>query len=474
MLENIVKKTFSKLMGVTIGSIMLLSTAVGGTSNEVTAANCNNYSTFLGDITIVDDTQLAPNQPFVKVFRVRNPNRYDACTWTGDYSFRPVSNEGMSFNTVYLKDIFGPNIEVPPDTIVDIPINMTAPSTEGVKIARGKLANEFGETFGVRPYTKIIVTNSAPYIDWSCKSSDDLTYIGDATIPDDSILLPGNGTDENVLKAWTVEKEGPCVLWGATLSHNSLYRHKDNTQMLPEYSILIPPMWPGVNTLEVRLNIPEAEGTYREHFEVRTIFNEKILTPWVALNIAVPTVNIPPSSQTMHISPDPIYSGSVIYGEAVDFGVPKAGDSEHNNWEVGFLTYNLSNLPSDAVIQNAYIVFNSYGYNDGGITAPPTNLGKFVVKEHKYGPLDSTDLLSCLTGPEDGFNITYPAPPNASALYITNDTIEAQQDLGVNGKKLQMCFYFEIASDTDGEREGVFFRDNLPGHNTLIINYTQP
>ena len=89
---------------------------------------CIYQATFLGDITIPDNTQLAPGTAFVKTWRVRNDG---TCTWGANgyalqlLAFYDGDRLGAS-NSIGLPG------EVPPGSIVDLSVNMIAPQDPGV------------------------------------------------------------------------------------------------------------------------------------------------------------------------------------------------------------------------------------------------------------------------------------------------------------------------------------------------------
>ncbi len=109
---------------------------------------CTNSSKFLADVTIPDDTHLAPNTPFDKTWRLINDG---TCTWETSYQFRLIDGEAMGGATINLPKA------VPAGDTIDISIKLVAPATAGKYTGRWRLFAADGSAFGQRPYVRIIV-----------------------------------------------------------------------------------------------------------------------------------------------------------------------------------------------------------------------------------------------------------------------------------------------------------------------------
>ncbi|RMG92211.1 MAG: hypothetical protein D6706_17290 [Chloroflexi bacterium] len=108
---------------------------------DVDPATCTNSIEFVEDISIPDDTVLAPGQEFTKVWRLRNNG---TCPWTTEYSLVFVGGD----------EIPGPQsvpLESPvaPGQTVDLSVTLTAPAEPGTYRANWQIANAAGEPFGV-------------------------------------------------------------------------------------------------------------------------------------------------------------------------------------------------------------------------------------------------------------------------------------------------------------------------------------
>lgn len=111
------------------------------------------------DVTIPDDTEMGPGDNFTKIWRLEN---IGTCTWTTEYTLTWFSGErlGAPVSVPLTED-------VPPNTSVELSVDMVAPSEAGTYQSNWKLNNAAGEFFGIGPngnaafWVRIIVVESA-------------------------------------------------------------------------------------------------------------------------------------------------------------------------------------------------------------------------------------------------------------------------------------------------------------------------
>jgi hypothetical protein len=116
--------------------------------------SCTDQAAYVTDLSIPDNTPLAPGAPFVKSWRVRNTG---SCAWGPDYALVFVGGEPMGGETpVPLPQ------PVQPGSEIDLSIALVAPTTPGVYRGEWKLQNRGGITFGSRGnypfYAQIVVS----------------------------------------------------------------------------------------------------------------------------------------------------------------------------------------------------------------------------------------------------------------------------------------------------------------------------
>ncbi len=117
---------------------------------------------FVDDITIPDDTVMAPGQTFRKTWRIQNAG---SCVWTPGYQLVYASGDSLS-------DTYAVNLPyaVAPGETIDVSVDMTAPRRYGSFQSNWKLRSPSGNLFGTAYqnneaeggiWVKIVVANSA-------------------------------------------------------------------------------------------------------------------------------------------------------------------------------------------------------------------------------------------------------------------------------------------------------------------------
>lgn len=102
---------------------------------------CYN-SAFVADVTIPDGTVLQPYEKFHKIWRVQNTG---TCAWDQGFGLTIWAGPDMNGSPIYFSDNDQP---VQPGGIVDLGIEMRAPTQAGDYIAHWVMINDQGYTFG--------------------------------------------------------------------------------------------------------------------------------------------------------------------------------------------------------------------------------------------------------------------------------------------------------------------------------------
>ncbi len=155
---------------------------------------------FIDDITVPDNSVMAPNQTFQKVWRIQN---IGSCTWTPAYQLVFMSGNSMSGPaTVNLPRSVAPN------QTIDIAVDLRAPGNPGEYQGNWVIRNASGATFGTGGtvnngiWVKIAVQGSYP------------GYPVNPTWP----VYPGYPTYPGQSGA-----DGQCTLLSMTPSNNTVF-----------------------------------------------------------------------------------------------------------------------------------------------------------------------------------------------------------------------------------------------------------
>lgn len=121
--------------------------AVDVTGATVTPLPCDN-SIFVIDITVPDDTQMAPGQDFVKTWKIKNTG---TCTWGTGYSVIYAYGEKMSGVAEPLTTVVAPGEEV------EVSVRFKAPDKAGQYSSTWRMANANKSPFGEFFFVRIVV-----------------------------------------------------------------------------------------------------------------------------------------------------------------------------------------------------------------------------------------------------------------------------------------------------------------------------
>ncbi len=96
---------------------------------------------FIADVTVPDGTTFAPAAAFLKTWRLKNVG---TCPWTTDYAL--VFDSGNLMDGL---DVVKLSQNVPPGSMVDVSVHLTAPSTAGSYRGYWRFQNADGIRFGI-------------------------------------------------------------------------------------------------------------------------------------------------------------------------------------------------------------------------------------------------------------------------------------------------------------------------------------
>ena len=107
---------------------------------------------YVADVTIPDNTEMAPGESFTKTWRVRNSG---SCAWEQGFRFRFVGGETMAGSAVTLGSAVQPGSET------ELSVDLTAPSEAGTYRGNWRMTNSTGAYFGDEVFVQIVVSDEA-------------------------------------------------------------------------------------------------------------------------------------------------------------------------------------------------------------------------------------------------------------------------------------------------------------------------
>ena len=122
-----------------------------------TQVSCDNMA-YVDDVTIPDNSPVAPGSKFVKTWKVRNNGQ---CTWTTNY--RLIYGWAANWPEIVASPpgyvLLTKSVE--PGAEYDVSVTLTAPVKSGVYLAAFRLQNDKGYNFGTILYVQFQVNGTA-------------------------------------------------------------------------------------------------------------------------------------------------------------------------------------------------------------------------------------------------------------------------------------------------------------------------
>ena len=269
--------TASQVLPTAVGAVTVVVTAtpepatatpVPPTATSPAASGCSYLATFIGDVTIPDNSVLQAGASFIKTWRIRNDG---SCAWgPGQKLDRLAFTGGNSMGGPAAVAI--PQV-VQPGSMIDISVSLVAPAKAGAYVSEWMLQTNSGTLVGVgrdraHPVTAQIIVGATPtpVVDpGPCTYR--AAFIADVTFPDNFVVAPG----ENITKIWRVRNTGTCA-WGPNQGPRKLDRLSFTSGvllgapasvMLPDDGIVLPG-----ETFDMRVNMvmPAQPGTVRSEW----------------------------------------------------------------------------------------------------------------------------------------------------------------------------------------------------------------
>ncbi len=199
------------------------------TPTATPSALCNQAG-FVTDVSVPDGEVYAPNSDFTKTWRLKN---IGTCTWTTSYAIVFDTGNAMGYTSpIFLSG------NVPPNSVVDLSVNLKAPGTAGEYTGNFKLRDSSGVLFGLggagtSPFwVKINVAAPGTF-----KALDFIARACDASWSNGTDNLPCPGTDTDN-KGFVIVVPTPKWETGATDDESALETHPkwvDNGEIAGKY-----------------------------------------------------------------------------------------------------------------------------------------------------------------------------------------------------------------------------------------------
>ncbi len=139
-LSSLPTLSFPTLPPLNTPSTVLPVPTIQGANTAIPISYCD-WAAYVKDISVPDGTVFAPGTQFTKTWRLQN---IGTCAWTTSYDL--VFSSGDPMGSTVAVDL--PK-NVYPDQVIDVSVNLRAPSTEGTHRGYWGLRNAAGVIFGI-------------------------------------------------------------------------------------------------------------------------------------------------------------------------------------------------------------------------------------------------------------------------------------------------------------------------------------
>ena len=280
-------------------------------------------------------------------------------------------------------------------------------------------------------------------------------FVSDVTYPDNTKVAP----NQTLIKTWRIQNIGTCS-WNS--SYLLIFDRGDGMGVTAGYTqqLTTGVVNPGqMIDLTVNLTAPAAKGTYTGYWRMRdpggVIFGITPAGGSFLVKIIVATTT------TITLTPNLAESGSVHSNGTVISGTLVVGDTVGNKGVQAFISYDISDIPSNATIIEVKNKFNTYTI-DGD---PFGNLGVLNGYQVTYAlPLDAGNYVS---GFPTGSIVDWGSTNALDNLEVQATLLAPlQAKVGANRFKIRLQF---AGTNHDGIADDVVFTNP-----SLVVKYTTP
>lgn len=295
--------------------------------------------------------------------------------------------------------------------------------------------------------------------------TDTAQFVADVTIPDGTRLAARS----TFTKTWRIQNTGTC-----TWSQVYFLNFAAGARMDGPIALAFPGYVAPNATMDISVNFtsPATPGDYAGKWQLTNPAGSSFLEVDVVINVPVPptatltatatptNTNTPAGPTTITLNPSS-QGGIHTPGTVIEF--PLVGDDASDRSYQGFVTFNLSGIPSGATITSVKLDLKPY--DAGGSTFP---LGCLRVFQQNYGTLDAGDFF---TGSALGALWRFCNEgdlTSASAQSMASSGIATFQASLASGQFQIRLQFNEQATNNDG------WQDRLNSTPKLIVTYTGP
>jgi len=271
-------------------------------------------------------------------------------------------------------------------------------------------------------------------------------FVSDVTVPDGEDHAP----DTTFVKTWKLRNAGTCS-WSTSYS---IVFVSGNSMGGPASQTLTGTIAPGTTIdISVNLTAPHETGSYTGYWTLKNATGQTFGDSFY-VQIDVTGNGSSGSGNTFSATTVGQVNASGTVGSAAHVG------SDSGTGVQGFVSFNISSIPTDATIDEVRIDFS--GFDTVG--NPFASLGCLQGFAGTYFPLDASDYNASGSGPD----MEWCSTTELSTAFINDDVAERLQD------ELGSATTLEYQLKFSGAPAGSTLVRFLNGGVKLIVTYTEP
>jgi predicted small secreted protein len=284
----------------------------------------------------------------------------------------------------------------------------------------------------------------------SGNSCDSIQFVSDVTIPDHSKIKP----DTTFTKTWRIKNAGSCT-WSTGYS---LVFVSGNAMGGPATVALASSVVPGSTIdLSVDLTAPHDIASYTGNWGIRNASSLTFGSFWVIIDVSNDGSTGTGSGKTLSAA-----SVGQVHSDGTVINGAHAGDTTADDGVQGFVSFDISNIPTDATIEEVQVDFSQYTTDSN----PFATMGCLTANFGTYFPLDAADYSPS----SSGVDMEWCSKSELSTVFVSEDVAERLQDLLGSSDSLEYRLFFTGSeSDNDGVADLVKFLSLK-----LIVTYSEP
>ena len=359
--------------------------------------------------------------------------------------------------------VSGTQTQEAPDAVFTQAAQTVAAELTRVSILASPTSNIPTNTFTPSPSNTPIPSATKTPIPCNLATWDPATI--DVTIPDNTQMAP----NQIFSKTWRILNVGTCS-WNS--NYLLIFDHGDGMGIPAGYTqslttgVVNPGQW--VDLKVEPLKAPAANGTYTGYWRLRdpggVVFG---ITPsggtFIVKIIVVATTTLtilPVFGESGSVSSDGVFSTSEL----------SVGDSDQNKGVEMFLSYNISSIPSNAIITEVKL-----DMRNSSMTGNPFALDVLNLYLQNFDALDGTDYVS--TTPGSGNLADWGSAQILNSVEVSPELKKAIQSR-LGDSRFQLRLQFQIQTNNNGTKDklmyGPFPLTNPINNPALIVTYMTP